>query len=155
MSYLLSWSINLETPIALNAASFQLSFINQLTLTRETVEAYDVTMFHPIRPSVRWSRVEKRLATIKGLSKLVDVVIANERFLVTAAIAEIGILGSIIGHWAPRLMHSSIEPSYTACPAVESARKRAFMLPRSRSWARFVQYDSFNLVLDLSFGFWF
>lgn len=28
------------------------------------------------------------------------------------------------------------------------------MFPRSRSWARFVQYVSFSLVVDLSFGFY-
>jgi hypothetical protein len=47
-------------------------------------------MFHPKRPPVRWSRVENRLARRNGGSKEVDAVIANERFFVTAAMAEIG-----------------------------------------------------------------
>ena len=51
---------------------------------------HEVTIFHPNRPSVRWSRVENRFARRKGGSKDVEAVIANARFLVTAAIAEIG-----------------------------------------------------------------
>lgn len=51
---------------------------------------HPVTIFQPIRPLVRWSRVEKRLARRKGGSKEVDAVIPNAKFFVTAAIADIG-----------------------------------------------------------------
>ena len=51
---------------------------------------HDVTMFHPMRPFAMWSRVEKRLASRNGASKDVDAVMPKERFLVTAAMAEIG-----------------------------------------------------------------
>ena len=50
----------------------------------------EVTMFQPIRPFVRWSRVENRLASRKGGSKEVDAVIPNASLLVTAAIALMG-----------------------------------------------------------------
>lgn len=46
-------------------------------------------MFHPNRPWVKWSRVENLFASRKGGSNDVDAVIANDKFLVTAAIAEI------------------------------------------------------------------
>lgn len=51
-------------------------------------------MFQPNRPFVKWSRVENRLAKRKGCSKEVEAVIAKDKFLVTAAIAEIGLLES-------------------------------------------------------------
>lgn len=51
---------------------------------------HEVTMFHPMRPLVRWSSVEKRFARRNGGSKEVDAVIPNARFLVTAAMAEMG-----------------------------------------------------------------
>ena len=59
--------------MALNAAFFQ-----------------EVTIFQPIRPFVKWSNVEKRFAAKNGGSKDVDEVIPNARFLVTAAMADIG-----------------------------------------------------------------
>lgn len=64
-------------------------------------------MFQPMRPFVRWSNVEKRLARRKGGSKEVDAVMPKARFLVTAAIADMGMVGSVIGHWAARRMQSS------------------------------------------------
>lgn len=51
---------------------------------------YEVTMFQPSRPLVKWSNVEKRLASKKGCSNEVDAVMPNARFFVTAAIAEMG-----------------------------------------------------------------
>ena len=51
---------------------------------------HEVTMFHPKRPFVRWSRVENRFATMYGDSYDVDVVIAKPKFFVTAAIAVTG-----------------------------------------------------------------
>jgi len=54
-------------PMALNAAFF-----------------HDVTMFQPIRPLVRWSSVENRLASRNGGSKVVLAVMPNARFLVTS-----------------------------------------------------------------------
>ena len=51
---------------------------------------HEVTIFHPNRPPVRWSKVENLFATTYGASYEVEVVIANPRFLVTDAIAEIG-----------------------------------------------------------------
>lgn len=65
--------MGLSSPIALNAAFF-----------------HDVTMFHPTRPPVKWSNVEKRFASRNGGSNDVDDVIPNARFLVTAAMAEMG-----------------------------------------------------------------
>lgn len=54
---------------------------------------HDVTMFHPTRPLVKWSKVENRLASRNGGSKDVDAVIPKARFLVTAAMAEMGLKG--------------------------------------------------------------
>lgn len=51
---------------------------------------HEVTMFHPNRPPVRWSNVENLFATTYGASYEVEVVIANPRFLVTDAMADIG-----------------------------------------------------------------
>lgn len=51
---------------------------------------HEVTMFQPMRPLVMWSRVERRLARRKGGSNEVDAVMAKVRFLVTAAMAEMG-----------------------------------------------------------------
>jgi hypothetical protein len=59
---------------------------------------YEVTMFHPKRPCVIWSSVENRLASRNGTSEEVDEVIAKVRCFVTAAIAEMGIDGSVTGH---------------------------------------------------------
>lgn len=47
-------------------------------------------MFQPKRPLVKWSKLENRFANRNGGSNEVDAVMANDRFLVTAAIAEIG-----------------------------------------------------------------
>jgi hypothetical protein len=52
---------------------------------------HEVTMFHPNLPFVRWSSVENRLARTNGASYDVEEVIAKARFLVTAAMAEIGL----------------------------------------------------------------
>lgn len=52
-------------------------------------------MFQPIRPFVRWSRVEKRLARRKGGSKEVEAVMPKARFFVTEAMAEIGWVGMV------------------------------------------------------------
>ncbi len=60
-------------PIALKAAFF-----------------HPVTMFQPMRPLVRWSKVENRLASKKGGSNEVEAVIPKAKFLVTAAVAEMG-----------------------------------------------------------------
>lgn len=65
--------MGLSRPIALNAAFF-----------------HEVTMFHPILPFVRWSKVENRFASRKGGSNDVDAVIPKASLLVTAAIALIG-----------------------------------------------------------------
>lgn len=51
---------------------------------------HEVTIFHPNRPPVKWSKVENLFATMYGASYEVEVVIANPKFLVTEAIAEIG-----------------------------------------------------------------
>jgi hypothetical protein len=51
---------------------------------------YEVTIFQPIRPLVRWSNVDQRLAIRNGASNEVEAVMPNARFWVTAAIAEIG-----------------------------------------------------------------
>lgn len=51
---------------------------------------HEVTMFQPIRPLVKWSRVLNRFARRKGGSNEVDAVIPKARLVVTAAIAEIG-----------------------------------------------------------------
>jgi hypothetical protein len=56
---------------------------------------YEVTIFQPNRPPVRWSSVEKRLANKKGGSNEVEEVIAKDRFLVTAAMAEMGFDGEM------------------------------------------------------------
>ena len=71
--YRSSWSIGLSKPIALKAAFF-----------------HEVTMFQPMRPRVKWSRVENRLASRNGGSNEVDAVMPKARFFVTAAIALIG-----------------------------------------------------------------
>lgn len=60
-----------------------------------------VTMFQPIRPWVKWSNVENRFASRKGGSKDVDAVIPKARFLVTAAIAEIGCFSMSDPHSTP------------------------------------------------------
>ena len=65
--------MGLSSPIALKAAFFQ-----------------EVTMFQPILPLVKWSRVEKRLASKNGGSNEVDEVIPKAKFLVTAAMADMG-----------------------------------------------------------------
>lgn len=104
-----------------------------LTLTAFEADSFQlVTMFHPNRPLVRWSRVANRLATTYGCSYEVEVVIAKPRFLVTAAIAETGyrvelvnkitwiwwhhkrltITGSAIGHWLPVRIDGSALPLY-------------------------------------------
>lgn len=79
--YRSSCSMGLSRPIALYAAFFQ-----------------EVTMFQPIRPLVKWSRVEKRFARTKGASNVVEAVIPKARFFVTAAMALMGMLGSVTGH---------------------------------------------------------
>lgn len=65
--------MGLSIPIALNAVFF-----------------HPVTMFQPTRPCVKWSKVENRLASKNGGSKDVEAVIPKAKFLVTAAIAEMG-----------------------------------------------------------------
>lgn len=55
-------------------------------------------MFQPMRPRVKWSRVENRFASKKGGSKDVDAVMPKARFLVTAAIAEIGYIVASDSH---------------------------------------------------------
>lgn len=62
-----------SSPIALNAAFF-----------------HDVTIFQPNRPWVKWSRLENLFARRNGGSKDVEAVIAKLKFLVTAAMAEMG-----------------------------------------------------------------
>jgi hypothetical protein len=50
---------------------------------------YEVTMFQPMRPLVRWSSVENFRANAYGeLSYVVDAVMPNESDLVTDAMAE-------------------------------------------------------------------
>jgi len=66
---------------------------------------HDVTMFHPIRPLVKWSRVEKRLAKRKGGSNDVEAVMAKPRFLVTAAMADMGL--PFLSAW---YFHSMVPP---------------------------------------------
>lgn len=88
-AYRSSCSIGVSMPIALKADFF-----------------HEVTMFHPIRPFVRWSRVENRLASKKGGSKEVEAVMPNARFLVTAAMAEMGCRNSQLG----RVQYSSETP---------------------------------------------
>lgn len=103
--------------MALNAAFFQ-----------------DVTMFQPILPLVKWSRVEKRFASRNGGSKEVEDVMPKARDFVTAAIAVMGYLmqvslrfrmicllrltmaGSVTGHCAALLMQLSKLPSYVSYP---------------------------------------
>ena len=87
-----------------------------------------------MRPFVTWSKVEKRFASRKGGSNEVDAVIPKARFVVTyntkissqrsvsdimlvfvsrsltAAIAEMGMVGSVIGHCAALRMQSSKLP---------------------------------------------
>lgn len=65
--------MGLSMPMALNAAFFQ-----------------PVTMFQPILPWVKWSSVEKRLASRNGGSNEVEAVMPKARFFVTAAMAVIG-----------------------------------------------------------------
>lgn len=146
--------MGLSSPIALNAAFL-----------------YEVTMFHPNRPCVIWSSVENRLASRNGASEEVDEVMAKVRCFVTAAMAEMGcavnvssvlcfragqrhtIDGSVTGHCAARRMHSSSFPWYVSCPPKVSARNRALIPPRSRSFASSIQYSRLRLVADLSLGF--
>lgn len=128
-------------------------------------------MFHPNRPCVIWSSVENRLASRNGASEEVDEVMAKVRCFVTAAMAEMGcavnvssvlcfragqrhtIDGSVTGHCAARRMHSSSFPWYVSCPPKVSARNRALIPPRSRSFASSIQYSRLRLVADLSLGF--
>ena len=63
-----------------------------------------------MRPFVTWSKVEKRFASRKGGSNDVDAVIPKARLVVTAAIAEIGMVGSVIGHCAALRIQSSRLP---------------------------------------------
>jgi hypothetical protein len=87
-----------------------------------------------MRPFVTWSRVEKRFASRNGGSKEVDAVMPKANFFVTykakiasqhiglvimlgfnfqshtAAIAEMGMVGSVIGHCAALRMQSSRLP---------------------------------------------
>jgi len=53
-----------------------------------------VTMFQPMRPSVKWSSVVNRRALAAGGSTVVEVVTMNPRFRVTAASALITGIGS-------------------------------------------------------------
>lgn len=53
-------------------------------------------MFQATRPLVRWSSVDKRLARRNGGSKDVDAVTPKVKFLVTAAMADIGYQGARI-----------------------------------------------------------
>ena len=57
-----------------------------------------VTTFQAILPFVRWSKVEKRLASRKGGSYVVDAVTPNESDFVTEAIAAITGNGSEMGN---------------------------------------------------------
>lgn len=66
---------------------------------------YEVTIFQPTRPFVKWSSVEKRFASRKGCSDEVEAVMPKAKFLVTAAIAVMGF---------PRVSIASIaRPRYT------------------------------------------
>jgi len=56
------------------------------------------TQYLPILPLVKWSNEEKRFARRKGGSKDVEAVMAKDRFFVTAAMALMGIVGSVMGH---------------------------------------------------------
>ena len=56
-------------------------------------------MFQPIRPLVRWSSVLIRRANGYGSSYDNAQVTPKPRCSVTAAIAEIGISGSLTGTW--------------------------------------------------------
>lgn len=49
------------------------------------------------------------------------------------------IVGSVIGHWAARLIQLSSEPSYVSYPPYVSARNSALIPPRSSSFARSIQ----------------
>lgn len=84
------------------------SVISQCTIMNTKCSSRMET--HPMRPLVMWSKVEKRFASKKGGSNDVEAVIPNARFVVTAAIAEMGIVGSVIGHCAARLIQSSRLP---------------------------------------------
>ena len=87
-----------------------------------------------MRPFVTWSKVEKRFASRNGGSNEVDAVMPKARFVVTyniricsqrsfsdimlgfgfrsltAAIAEMGMVGSVIGHCAALRIQSSKLP---------------------------------------------
>jgi hypothetical protein len=75
---------------------------------------YPVTTFQPMRPSVRWSRVDMRRANGYGCSNPVPVVRPKPRCSVTRAIAETSSIGSFTGVWAAwRMAASSLAP-YTS-----------------------------------------
>ena len=115
---LISYFVTLVVVWRINANL--LRFSSRSTFTRTTymqrptdlnAEALQlVTIFHPKRPPVRWSRVENLFASTAGCSKVVLVVIANPRFLVMAAIAETGTAGSPIGNCAPVRTQGSAVP---------------------------------------------
>lgn len=114
---------------------------------------HDATTFHPNLPPVRWSSVEKRLASTYGASNEVELVVAKPRFLVTAAMAATGTAEAPIGNCAPVRTHASASPRYTSNQPEVSANKSALKSPRSGSRARCVQYvRSRRFVADLSFG---
>jgi hypothetical protein len=101
--------------MALNAAFFQLVTIFQLSKGDGQQRIPDTKCAqslrtHPMRPFVTWSKVENRFASRKGGSNEVDAVIPKAKLVVTAAIAEIGMVGSVIGHCAALLMQSSRLP---------------------------------------------
>jgi hypothetical protein len=71
---------------------------------------YDVTMFQPTRPLVRWSRVLARRAQANGGSYVVENVMPKPRCLVTAAMAGTTEAGSLLGICRPSRIAVAADP---------------------------------------------
>ena len=71
---------------------------------------YEVTMFQPTRPLLRWSSVPNLRASAYGCSYVDDTVTPNPRWLVTAAIAETSSSGSLTGTCTPSVTAASALP---------------------------------------------
>jgi hypothetical protein len=78
---------------------------------------------------------------VYGCSYVDDTVMPNPRWLVTAAIAETASMGSFTGICAASMIAASALPWYTSWMPRTSAMNRLSKKPRSRTWARPVQYS--------------
>jgi len=92
-------------------------------------------MFHPIRPLVRWSRVDIRRANANGGSYVVENVTPKPSRSVTAAIAGTSSSGSRFGLCRPSRSAVSGPPRKTSYAPITSARKMPSKPPCSSSRA--------------------